>query len=147
MSSRYSNNGGAHQRDLRTQLFATPQRSPANNTPISRSDSPYDKAPVASAKYNESYLLSLESQNNDEVDTMSQKVNLLKNLGVRMGTEINKSVKLNDEITNTMEKGKITLKNTWNKMIVMSQRAGISWRMWLLVFGVITIWFFWVWLF
>lgn len=147
MSSRYSNGGGAHQRDLRTQLFATPQRSATSSRPSSRSDSPYEKSPAASAKYNEAYLLSLESQNDDEVDTMSQKVTMLKNLGTKMGTEINKSINLNDDITNTMEKGKVTLKNTWNKMIVMSQRAGISWRMWLVVFGVITVFFFWVWLF
>ena len=54
---------------------------------------------------------------------------MLKNLG-KNGVEINKLIKLNDDITNGFEKGKITLKNTYNKMIVMSQRAGITWKMW-----------------
>ncbi|CAH2351969.1 protein transport protein Bet1p [[Candida] railenensis] len=146
MSSRYSNAGGAHQRDLRTQLFAAPPRG-INPTPPSRSESPYDNAtPSNSAKYNESYLSSLESQNNDELDTMGAKVRLLKDLGVRMGGEINKSIKLNDEITDSMEKGKLQLRKTWNRMIDMSQRAGITWRMWLVVFALVGIWFFWVWI-
>ncbi|ODV82353.1 uncharacterized protein CANTADRAFT_141286 [Suhomyces tanzawaensis NRRL Y-17324] len=141
MSSRYSTLGnGAHQRDLRTQLF-TPLVKPP-----SRTASPYDKVASPLAKHQESYLLLLESQNNDEMDSMGQKVAMLKNLGVKMGTEINKSIKLNDEITNGFEKGKVTLKNTYNKMVVMSQRAGITWRMWLVVFLLVFLWFFWVWL-
>ncbi|CAK7895180.1 protein transport protein Bet1p [[Candida] anglica] len=146
--SRYSNGGGAHQRDLRTQLFAPPPQRGHSQTPPSRTASPYDKAPPPpNAKYNESYLSSLESQNNDELDSMSSKVRLLKDLGVKMGGEINKSMKLNDEITNSMEKGKVTLKKTWGKMIIMSERAGITWRMWLTVFAMVGLWFFWVWLF
>lgn len=146
MSSRYTHGSGAHQRDGRTQLFSTPHRQ-FSNTPPSRMGSPYDKTATNSAKYNEAYLLSLESQNNEEIDLIGKKVTLLKELGVRMGGEINKSLKINDEITDTMERGKVTLKHTWNKMIIMSQRAGISWRMWLLVFFVIFLWFLWVWLF
>lgn len=146
MSSRYSN-GGAHQRDLRTQLFAAPPRGVAMTPPSrSQSQSPYDPPSGNNAKYDESYLLSLESQNNDEIDSMAAKVKLLKNLGVRMGGEINKSIKMNDEIANSMEKGKLTLKRTWGQMVVMSQRAGITWRMWLSVFAIVGLWFFWVWI-
>lgn len=114
--------------------------------PPARVGSPYDKPTSPSAKQNESYLLSLESQNNDEIDSMTEKVSMIKNLGVKMGTEINKSIKLNDNITDNMEKGKITLKNTYNRMVVMSERAGISCKLWLLVFFVVFLWFFWVWL-
>lgn len=110
-------------------------------------NSPYDKTPQQSAKHNEAFLLSLESQNDDEVDLMSQKVNALKNLGVRMGSEINKSMKLNDEISNNFEKGKITLKNTYNRMVIMSKRAGILWRMWLAFFSLFFLGCFYVWLF
>lgn len=148
MSSRYSA-VGAHQRDMRTQLFSTPSTRPTSvggKESPSRTQSPYDPAPTTSAKHNESYLLSLESQNNDEMDTMGQKVAMLKNLGLKMGSEINKSIKLNDDITNSFEKGKVTLKNTYNKMIVMSQRAGISWKMWLVVFSIVFLWFFWIWI-
>jgi len=92
-------------------------------------------------------MLHLESQNNEEMDNMSQKVAMLKTLGLKMGTEINKSIKLNDEITNSFEKGKTTLKNTYNKMVLMSQRAGITWRMWLVVLLVVVIFFTYAWLF
>lgn len=109
--------------------------------------SPYDKTPQQSAKHNEAFLLSLESQNNDDMDLMSQKVSALKNLGVRMGLEINKSMRLNDEITNNFERGKVTLKNTYNRMVVMSKRAGISWRMWLVFFALFFLACFYVWLF
>lgn len=147
MSSRYPNGGisNVHDRNMRTQLFSTSQKQRAKD--VNRVSSPYDSRPqVPTAKENEAYLMSLESQNNEEIDTMSQKVNMLKGLGVRMGDEINKSIKLNDNLTESMEKGKVTLKNTWNRMIVMSQRAGISWRMWLVAFFIIFLFFFWVWI-
>lgn len=143
MSYRYSSNASAHQRDLRTQLFSAPN---GLTKPPSRVGSPYDKAASPSAKHNESFLLSLESQNNDEIDSMTEKVSMIKNLGVRMGTEINKSIKLNDNITDNMERGKVTLKNTYNRMVVMSERAGISCKLWFLVFFIVFLWFFWVWI-
>lgn len=145
MSSRYTNDGGSYQRDSRTQLFGTPNSNFHAMTP-QRVSSPYEND-VNTARFDESYLLSLESQNDEDLDSMGQKVAMLKNLGVKMGTEINKSIKIGDDFTDSMDKGKVKLKNTWNRMIVMSQRAGITWRMWLTVFGVVTLWFFWVWLF
>lgn len=143
MSSRYSAMD-SELRDLRTQLFSSPlgiRRVP------NRTASPYDPTPTSSAKHQEAMLLTLESQNEEEIDVIGQKVAMLKNLGVKMGVEINKSVKLNDDITNNFERGKVTLKNTYNHMVVMSQRAGITWKMWLLVFLIVFLWFFWVWLF
>lgn len=145
MSSRYST--AAHLRELRNQLFDTPTSGRLRLETPHRINSPYDKPETKSAKHNESFLLSLESQNDDEVNSMSQKVAALKNLGVKMGGQINTSMKINDEITNNFEKGKITLKNTYNKMVVMSQRAGISWKMWLVFFALFFLWCFYVWLF
>lgn len=147
MNSRYSTAGSAHQRDTRTQLFSSPPPRVLSLSTPARMNSPYDKTPQQSAKHNEAFLMSLESQNNDEVDLMSQKVSALKNLGMRMGSEINKSMNLNDEISNNFEKGKITLKNTYNRMVVMSQRAGILWRMWLVFFCLFFLGCFYVWLF
>lgn len=143
MESRYSTAGSAHQRD-RTQLFASPL--PRFQTPP-RMSSPYEAAQLASARHNEAFLLSLESQNDNEVDSMSQKVSALKNLGVRMGSEINKLMQLNDDITDRFERGRMTLKGTYNRMVLMSQRAGISWRMWLAFFLVFFLWCFYVWVF
>lgn len=145
MSYRYSSAVSAHQRDLRTQLFSAPN---GLTKPPSRSQSasPYDNPTTNSAKHNEAYLLSLELQNNEELDTMSQKVAMIKNLGLKMGTEINKSIKLNDSINDNMEKGKVTLKNTYNRMVIMSERAGISCKTWFVVFFIVFLWFFYVWI-
>ncbi|CAK9439505.1 uncharacterized protein LODBEIA_P36050 [Lodderomyces beijingensis] len=167
MTSRYSAAGSAHQRDLRTQLFSTPtqyirppyqqqhqqsrSQTPPSRAPSRSTASPYDNLASnnnhASASHNESLLNSLETQNDQEMDSMGAKISLLKNLGEKMGVEINKSISLNDDITNNFERGKVTLKNTYNKMVVMSQRAGISWKMWLLVFGIVVLYFFYVWIF
>ncbi|CAH6720491.1 protein transport protein Bet1p [[Candida] jaroonii] len=141
MTSRYSSN--IHQRDLRTQLFSS--ANGITRGPI-RSQSPYDKPVQQTSKENESFLSSLESQNNEELDSMAQKVSMIKDLGIKMGVEINKSVKLNDNLNETFEKGKVTLKNTYNKMVVMSERAGISCKYWFIVFFIVFLWFFYVWI-
>lgn len=143
MLSRYSAAGAAHQRDMRTQLFAP--GATLSKTPL-RTLSPYEAVPQELAKHHELYLALLEAGNNDEMDLMGEKVNMLKNLGLRMGTEINKLIKLNDEITNSFEQGKVTLKNTYNKMVIMSQRAGITWRMWATVFAIVVFFFLYVWI-
>lgn len=143
MSSRYS--GQAHQRDLRTQLFSSGSGG-ATPRPLLRTASPYEAVPTELARQNEAFLASLEEGNNQEMDEMSQKVGMLKDLGVRMGLEINKLLKLNDEITNLFELGRVKLKNTMNQMIIMSKRAGITWKMWLLVLLVVGVFFFWVWI-
>lgn len=145
MSYRYTS--AAHLREQRTQLFGSQDSQRLRSSTPHRISSPYDRPPSVSAKHNEAFLLSLEAQNEDEVSPMSQKVAALKNLGVKMGDQINTSMKLNDEITNSFEKGRVTLKNTYNKMIVMSQRAGISWKMWLAFFAMFFLWCFYVWLF
>ncbi|OBA23542.1 hypothetical protein METBIDRAFT_107438 [Metschnikowia bicuspidata var. bicuspidata NRRL YB-4993] len=147
MDSRYSTAGSGHLRDLRTQLFSTPQhRSGGNSVPL-RMSSPYESAPLVSARHNEAFLLSLEDQNNSEVDQMSSKVSALKSLGVMMGLEISKSMHLNDEISGNFERGSVTLKNTYNRMVLMSKRAGISWKMWLVFFAVFFLMCYYVWLF
>lgn len=144
MNNQYSNTGSTRER---TQLFSAPPPLRSRGQTPSRVTSPYEQAPSVSAKHNEAFLSSLESQNDEEVDSMSQKVAMLKNLGVRMGTEINKSMKINDDLTNNFERGKVTLKNTYNRMVVMSQRAGISWKMWLALFAMVFLWSFYVWMF
>lgn len=128
---------------MRTQLFAGQPARP--ETPL-RTALPYEHTPVELARHHELYLASLELGNNEEMDVMGEKVAMLKTLGMRMGTEINKLIKLNDEITNLFEQGKVTLKNTYNKMVIMSQRAGITWKMWGLTFLVVFVFFFYVWI-
>ncbi|ANZ73086.1 BA75_01699T0 [Komagataella pastoris] len=131
MFSRYSSN--LHQRDNRSSLFET------------RSASPYDDAP-SKKDYKASLLSQLESQNEDELTTMSEKVLMLKNLGSRMGDEIKNSQLNIDDLHSTMTNTQTRLKNTFKRMMVMAKKTGISWKLWLLFFFLVWLWFFFVWL-
>lgn len=147
MDSRYSTGGSAYHRDNRTQLFSSAHSRSINPLPPTRMDSPYGSRSSQSLKHNEAYLLSLESQNNDDLNSMSTKVAALKNLGLQMGDEINKSMKLNQDLTERFERGKISLKHTYNRMVEVSKAAGITWKMWLVFFGLFFTLCFYLWLF
>ena len=110
-------------------------------------DSPYGNLSQPNLKHNEAYLLSLESQKDEDFNGMSSKVAALKNLGLQMGDEINKSIKLNEDITDKFERGKISLKHTYNRMIDMSRAAGLTWKMWLIFFLMFFTLCFYLWLF
>lgn len=134
----------------RTNLFANSNRS--NNNLHSqqqqnqfRTPSPYEKDAKVQA-YNQSLLSTLESQNEDELSSIHGKVKLLKDLGVRMGGEIRSSSKTMESLNDTFGNAGTKLKLTYNKMIVMSQNAGISWQVWFLFFFAVFLFFFWVWI-
>lgn len=145
MSYRDNADGGASSLDMRTQLFGLAHPRPKRQAPP-RAALPYDPVAPVLARHAELSLLSLESQNTLEMDSMGQKVALLKNMGVKMGTEINRSLHLNDEITNSFGKGQVALKNTFSSMVRMSERAGISLKMWFFLFSIVGFCFFIVWL-
>lgn len=147
MESRYSTGGSAYQRDNRTQLFPSSHSRVINPQPPSRMDSPYGNLSQPNLKHNEAYLLSLESQKDEDFNGMSSKVAALKNLGLQMGDEINKSIKLNEDLTDKFERGKISLKHTYNRMIDMSRAAGLTWKMWLIFFLMFFTLCFYLWLF
>jgi blocked-early-in-transport protein 1 len=44
------------------------------------------------------------------------------------------------------ENARTRLKGTFNRMMVMAERSGVGWRMWLLVFALIFLVFFYVWI-
>lgn len=147
MDSKYSTSGSTSYRDSRTQLFGSSHSRAINPQAPVRMQSPYGDQNTRSLKHNEAFLLSLESQNNDELDSMSSKVAALKNLGIQMGDEINKSMRLNDDLTEKFMNGKITLKHTYNRMIDMSRAAGLTWKMWLVFFLLFFMLCFYLWLF
>ncbi|ODQ61657.1 hypothetical protein WICANDRAFT_75863 [Wickerhamomyces anomalus NRRL Y-366-8] len=122
-----------HQRE-RTSLFDQPQRV----------SSPYDKQ--TKADYNESELSHLESQNDDEMGVMSTKIQQLKGLSLRMGEEIRGSNKTLEELGNSFDQLGTRLKNTFNRMLVMAKRSGISIKTWFFLFVFVILFFFWVWI-
>jgi blocked-early-in-transport protein 1 len=90
-SSRYSSQ--AHQRDNRTQLFAnvnTYNPSQLINGPpsgsSSRASTPYTSSPYRQAtpnsrgQYSDQVLSQLESQNDDQIEGLSAKVKILKDV-------------------------------------------------------------------
>lgn len=160
-----------HQRDSRTQLFSTvpPYNSGFNQsasqsrvgTPLyggasgnglggpsglsSRSGISGSGTGTASPYQSDSMLDSLESQNDKQIEGLSAKVKLLKDLTVRIGDEVRDSNKLLTDLENNFENARTKLKGTFQRMIIMADKAGISWRMWLIFFGLIFLVFFYVW--
>ncbi|ODV86966.1 hypothetical protein CANARDRAFT_27307 [[Candida] arabinofermentans NRRL YB-2248] len=112
-----------------------------------RSSSPYENSNTPKKDYNASLLSQLESQNDETVSIMGSKISALKNLSLKMGDEINKS-KLNlNSFGGDMESTMNNVKGNFKRMIIMADKTGISWKIWLLFFGVIFFVFFWVWIF
>lgn len=123
----------SRQQGKRTALFDAPQRVA----------SPYDK--TATRDLTAAQISAMESQSETEANTMAQKISQLKNLSLRMGDEIRGSNKVLDQVGNQFEELQVTLKNTWNRMLVMAQRSGIPYKVWLGFFGVLFFMFWYVW--
>lgn len=140
-----STNGGGISNDIYNNFGSNSKKYDDDNNDILRSSSPY----VDDNKgkdYNSTLLSQLESQNEEYYGKMSEKVELLKNLGLRMGTEIKKSHLSLDGLQNDMELGQKRLKMTFNRMLIMAEKTGISWKIWVSFFFIIFTFFFWVWL-
>lgn len=100
---------------------------------------------TASPYQNDSVLDSLESQNDKQIEGLSAKVKMLKDLTVKIGDEVRDSNKLITDLENSFEGARTKLKVTFNRMVIMADRAGITWRMWLGFFAFIFLVFFYVW--
>lgn len=100
MASRYSTN--LHQRDRnqeRTQLFSqVGSYNPAqvlNSSSSSRSSTPYQTATSESNYYSDAVLQQLESQNDEQIEGLSAKVKMLKDVSTMVFCMItNKHMKL-----------------------------------------------------
>lgn len=129
-----------HQRDNnRTQLFDLNYDQLAN-----RASSPYDKG--NKLDISQSTLSQLESQNDDQMSTMKEKIGALKSLSLRMGEEIRGSNHTMDQLGEVFEGTSTKLKQTFNKMLIMAKTSRISLRTWLFIFFVVFLLFFWVWI-
>ncbi|AQZ18182.1 BET1 (YIL004C) [Zygosaccharomyces parabailii] len=126
-----------HQRDnTRTRLFDTTFRqSTAPSSPYARPER---------SDYSQSSLAQLESQSEQEVGLMGQKIQALKSLSIRMGDEIRGSNHTLDQLGDTFENTAAKLKGTFKNMMVMAQKSRISIKMWLLIFFIVALFFFWV---
>ncbi|KAG0681309.1 hypothetical protein C6P42_004224 [Pichia californica] len=112
--------------------------------------SPYDNfdkhsKPVYSATAQG--MAQLESQSEETVSIMKNKIGALRDLSIAMGTEINKSKKSLSELGEDMGMSNEKIKYNMNRMRRFVEKSGVGWKVWLGFTVVILWWFLWVWLF
>lgn len=138
MSSRFDNSN-LYQRDTsRTQLFGNSALETESR------NSPYDNK--GKLDYSQSTLAQLESQSEEQMGSMSQKIKALKSLSLRMGDEIRGSNGTLDQLDNTFQRTTTKLKQTYSNMMIMAKKSRISIKTWLGLFFFVFLLFFWVWI-
>jgi blocked early in transport 1 len=72
---------------------------------------------------------------------------MMKEMSEAIGVEIRESSTLIENMNNNFESTRVKLKGTMNRMMIMAQRSGIGWRVWLMFFMLVFFLFTYVWLF
>ncbi|KAG5935862.1 hypothetical protein E4U60_002903 [Claviceps pazoutovae] len=159
-----------HQRDSRSALFEgyTPSHSPRGPSPGNNSQggvggnygggygygghgierNAYRSAtPNRKGQYSDAVLNELESQNDEQVAGILGKVRTLKSMTVAIGDEIRESSALAEKMNDSFYSTRLRLRGTMNRMLLMAERTGVGWKVWLLFFAAVGMLFFYVWLF
>jgi blocked-early-in-transport protein 1 len=66
---------------------------------------------------------------------------------IAIGDEIRESSALAEKMNDSFDSTRLRLKGTMNRMLVMAERTGVGWRVWLLFIAAVVGIFFWVWAF
>jgi blocked early in transport 1 len=66
---------------------------------------------------------------------------------VAIGDEIRDSSALAEKMNDSFDRTRLRLGRTMNRMLVMAQKTGISWKVWLGFFAAVILIFTYVWLF
>lgn len=66
---------------------------------------------------------------------------------IAIGDEIRESSALADKMNGSFDATRLRLRGTMNRMLLMAERTGVGWRVWLLFFAAVAALFFYVWLF
>ncbi|KAF7914384.1 uncharacterized protein EAF01_000790 [Botrytis porri] len=103
--------------------------------------------PNSRGQYSDAVLNELESQNNDQVEGIMGKVRQLKSMTIAIGDEIRESSALAEKMNDNFEGARVRIRGTMNRMLIMSQKTGVSWKVWILFFAAVFGLFFWVWVF
>jgi len=152
-----------HQRDPRSALFenysggsagsreATPPRGGGygyQNGNLSAPGSSYRPAtPNSRGQYSNAVLDELESQNDNQVEGIMGKVKMLKSMTVAIGDEIRDSSALAEKMNDSFDNTRVRLRSTVNRMMIMAEKTGIGWKVWLAFFAAVGFLFFYVWVF
>ncbi|KAL2107637.1 hypothetical protein VUR80DRAFT_4971 [Thermomyces stellatus] len=172
MSSRFASN--LHQRDPRSALFAGYDGGEASRRPMSASPNRYGgygypgsgaatpasagnlgvpgstfrpATPNKKGQYSDAVLNELESQNDQQVEGILGKVRVLKDMTTAIGDEIRESSALAEKMNEGFDNTRVRLRGTMNRMLVMAERSGIPWKVWLGFFVAVIFIFLYVWLF
>jgi blocked-early-in-transport protein 1 len=66
---------------------------------------------------------------------------------VAIGDEIRDSSALAEKMNDGFERTQLRLRGTMNRMLLMAERTGVGWRVWLAFFAAVIMLFTYVWLF
>jgi len=103
--------------------------------------------PNSRGQYSDATLNELESQNDGEVEGIMGKVRQLKDMTIAIGEEIQSSSALAEKMNENFDNTRLRLKGTMNRMLIMAEKSGISWKVWLAFFAAVGFLFFYVWVF
>ncbi|KAK0508246.1 hypothetical protein JMJ35_009330 [Cladonia borealis] len=154
-----------HNRDPRSTLFDayTGDRNTNRNTSASPSGYGYtaggsggmaqvnggfrSATPNSRGQYSDAVLSELENQNDQQLEGMSAKVKMLKDITIAIGTEIRTSSSLADSMNDSFDNTRVRLRGTMNRMLRMAERTGVGWKVWVGFFAAVWCVFCYVWLF
>ncbi|KAK6825134.1 SNARE domain-containing protein [Apiospora arundinis] len=77
----------------------------------------------------------------------ANKVGILKSMSVAMGDEIRNSTAMMEKMNDTFDNTRLRVRGTMNRMMIMADRTGVGWRVWLGFFAAVIFIFLYVWLF
>ncbi|KAJ5482404.1 hypothetical protein N7475_001216 [Penicillium sp. IBT 31633x] len=103
-------------------------------------------SPDKKGHYSDAVLSSLESQNDAEVEGISAKVKMLKDITLAIGDEIRDTAHITD-LNDSFDNTRVRLRGNMNRMLRMAESTGIGWRVWLGFFFAVFLLFAYVWLF
>ncbi|KAL9949153.1 protein transport protein bet1 [Verticillium nonalfalfae] len=98
-------------------------------------------------QYSDAVLNELESQNDAQVEGILGKVKILKDMTHAIGDEIRDSSALAEKMNDTFDSTRLRIRGTMNRMLVMAQKTGVGWKVWLAFFAAVGFLFFYVWVF
>ncbi|EXF84230.1 hypothetical protein COL5a_011652 [Colletotrichum fioriniae] len=103
--------------------------------------------PNKRGQYSDAVLNELESQNDEQVAGIMGKVKILKSMTVAIGDEIRDSSALAEKMNDSFDSTRLRIRGTMNRMLVMAEKTGVGWKVWLGFFAAVCFLFMYVWLF
>lgn len=66
---------------------------------------------------------------------------------IAIGEEIRESSALAEKMNDSFDNTRVRLRGTMNRMLIMAEKTGVGWKVWLLFFAAVGALFFYVWVF